>query len=120
VPVLVSGLDDLMYMKDGHRARQIEKFGKSLQKLFGSDSDTFFLISGDLAHIGKKFGDPKPAREMFDEVRRFDERFLTKGEQAEAEALLEMVSEQYDPYRICGFPPLYTFLRANIELRSLG
>ena len=112
VPVLVSGLDDLMYMKDGHRARQIEKFGKSLQKHFGSDSDTFFLISGDLAHIGKKFGDPKPAREMFDEVKSFDERFLAKGEQAEAEALLEMVSEQYDPYRICGFPPLYTFLKS--------
>jgi len=118
VPVLVSGLDDLMYMKDGHRAKQIKKFGQSLQKHFGSDKETFFLISGDLAHVGKKFGDQKPARDMFDEVRSFDERFLSKGEQAEADALLELISESYDPYRICGFPPLYTFLKAIPGVRG--
>lgn len=112
VPILVSSIDDLMYMKEGHRAKQIDHFGKSLQKHFSDDEDTFFLISGDLAHIGKKFGDRKPAREMFDEVRNFDQRFLSKGEEAQADALLELISEKYDPYRICGFPPLYTFLKA--------
>lgn len=112
VPILVSSIDDLMYMKEGHRAKQINHFGKSLQKHFGNDEDTFFLISGDLAHVGKKFGDRKPAREMFEEVRSFDKRFLSKGEEAQADALLELVSEKYDPYRICGFPPLYTFLKA--------
>ncbi|MDX1585425.1 MAG: AmmeMemoRadiSam system protein B, partial [Balneolaceae bacterium] len=112
VPLLVSSLDDLMYMRDGHRAEQIKNFGSSLQRHFGEDDDTFFLISGDLAHVGKKFGDPKPAREMFEEVKDFDKRFLERGQQAEADALLELISEEYDPYRICGFPPLYTFLKA--------
>ncbi len=118
VPVLVSSLDDLMYMKDGHRAKQINAFGESLQKLFGSDPDTFFLVSGDLAHVGKKFGDSKPAREMFEEVKSFDERFLSKGKEARADDLLEMISEQYDPYRICGFPPLYTFLKSLPDLKG--
>ncbi|NGP77486.1 AmmeMemoRadiSam system protein B [Balneolaceae bacterium YR4-1] len=118
VPVLVSSIDDLMYMREGHRAEQIAKFGESLQKQFGNDNDTFFLISGDLAHVGKKFGDKKPAREMFEEVRKFDQRFLSKGEEAKPDELLELISEKYDPYRICGFPPLYTFLKSMSGLKG--
>lgn len=112
VPILVSGLDDLMYMRDGYRAKQIKEFGRVLKDQFGNDDDTFFLISGDLAHVGKKFGDRKPASEMFNEVKSFDKLFLRYAEQAAEEELLNLVSEQYDPYRICGFPPLYTFLKS--------
>lgn len=112
VPILVSGLDDLMYMKNGHRAKQIKEFGKVLKDHFGNDDDTFFLISGDLAHVGKKFGDRKPARDMIKEVKSFDKLFLKYAEQASEEELLDLISKEYDPYRICGFPPLYTFLKS--------
>lgn len=118
VPILVSGLDDLMYMRDGYRAKQIKEFGKMLNNQFGNDNETFFLISGDLAHVGKKFGDRKPAREMFYEVKSFDKLFLRYAEQASEEELLNLVSEQYDPYRICGFPPLYTFLKSIPGLKG--
>ncbi|MDX1587117.1 MAG: AmmeMemoRadiSam system protein B, partial [Balneolaceae bacterium] len=57
-------------------------------------------------------------REMFEEVKSFDERFLSKGKEARADDLLEMISEQYDPYRICGFPPLYTFLKSLPDLKG--
>ena len=118
IPILVSGLDDLMYMRDGYRSKQIKEFGKVLNNQFGDDDDTFFLISGDLAHVGKKFGDRKPAREMFNEVKSFDKLFLQYAEQASEEKLLDLVSEQYDPYRICGFPPLYTFLKSMPGLQG--
>lgn len=118
VPILVSGLDDLMYMRDGFRAKQIEEFGEVINKLFGKDEDTFFLISGDLAHVGKKFGDRKPARELFDEVKGFDKLFLKYAGQASEERLLDLVSDRYDPYRICGFPPLYTFLKSIAGIKG--
>jgi len=72
VPFLVRGLDDLYYMKDGHLGQQLEHFSSLLRNRFGVDDETFFLISGDLAHFGNKFGDEQAASTMFDEVEQFD------------------------------------------------
>jgi AmmeMemoRadiSam system protein B len=112
VPVLAGGLDELFYKADGFQGQQVEKFTALLHQLFGDDEDTFFCISGDLAHIGKKFGDQKPAKELFEQVRNFDSSFLKYGAEANAQQMLKLMSEKYDPYRICGYPPLYSFLRA--------
>ncbi|HKK46302.1 MAG TPA: AmmeMemoRadiSam system protein B, partial [Balneolaceae bacterium] len=72
VPILVRGLDDLYHMEDGHLGQQVKNFSTILHKQFGDDDETFFLISGDLAHFGKKFGDENPASTMFEDVRSFD------------------------------------------------
>ncbi len=116
VPILIGGLDELFYKADGFQGQQVERFTSMLSQLFGNDEGTFFCISGDLAHIGKKFGDQKPAKELFDEVRKFDESFLDHGADGNADQILKLMSEKYDPYRICGYPPLYSFLRAFPDL----
>lgn len=110
VPFLTRGFDDLYYMKDGHLGQQIDNFSKLLHHQYAEDEDTFFLISGDLAHFGKKFGDQSPASTMFEEVERFDRKFLDFGSTAQKDQILELMKKDMDPYRICGFPPLYTFL----------
>ncbi|WP_445664437.1 AmmeMemoRadiSam system protein B [Fodinibius sp. AD559] len=117
VPFVIRGLDDLYYVEDGHLGQQLNNFSAFLNKKYADDNDTFFLISGDLAHIGKKFGDDSPAATMFDDVKSFDQRFLEHGSQNSRAAMLELMKKDYDPYRICGFPPLYTFLQAmpNIQ-----
>jgi len=112
VPIVIGSLDELFYKSDGFQGQQVEKFTGLLKELFGDDEDTFFCISGDLAHIGKKFGDSKPAKELFDEVRSFDESFLDFGASGDADKILNLMSQKYDPYRICGYPPLYSFLKA--------
>ena len=111
VPILVGSLDELFYKADGFQGQQVENFTGLLHELFGHDEDTFFSISGDLAHIGKKFGDNKPAKELFEEVRNFDHSFLDFGESGNADKILDLMSQKYDPYRICGYPPLYTYLK---------
>lgn len=118
VPILVSSLDDLFYMENGYRSEQVEAFGDLLYEEFGEDHDTFFLISGDLAHFGKKFGDQQPAQEFVDEVENYDNLFLQYAEQGAEDDLLELLKKQYDPYRICGFPPLYTFLKSMPDLQG--
>lgn len=110
VPILIGGLDELFYKKDGFQGKQVHHFARLLADLFGDANDTFFLISGDLAHVGRKFGDQKPAKELFEEIRSFDQKFLREGASGNAPGMLELMSEKYDPYRICGYPPLYTFL----------
>jgi AmmeMemoRadiSam system protein B len=111
IPILIGNFDQLYYAKDGFLAHQIEAFTYLLNQQF-NDNDTFFLISGDLAHFGKKFGDQQTASELFDKVKAFDEAFLEVGANNDPETMLEIMSSKYDPYRICGFPPLYTFLKA--------
>lgn len=118
VPVLVGNFDELMYMQDGIRGEQVNRFSNLLEEVFGNDEETLFLVSGDLAHIGKKFGDQRPAREMFEEVKQFDKSFMHHAQQADPAGILEHIKQELDTYRICGFPPLYTFLRSFPGLRG--
>ncbi|TYP94016.1 AmmeMemoRadiSam system protein B [Fodinibius salinus] len=118
VPFLTRGLDDLYYMEDGHLGKQLNNFSTLLNQEFGNDGDTFFLISGDLAHFGKKFGDQSAASTMFDEVEGFDEQFLDYGSANKKEEMLNLMQSNMDSYRICGFPPLYTFLQSMPDLRG--
>jgi len=117
LPFVIRGLDDLYYMENGHLGQQLDHFSTFLRDMYGGDSKTFFLISGDLAHFGQKFGDDTPAATMFDDVANFDKQFLEYGSKNQQESMLELMKKEYDPYRICGFPPLYTFLQTmpNIE-----
>lgn len=116
IPIVIGSLDELFYKADGFQGKQVENFSTMLNNIFGKDEDTFFLISGDLAHVGKKFGDEKPAKELFDDIRNFDESFLDFGAEAAPAKILNMMSQKYDPYRICGYPPLFSFLKAFPEL----
>jgi len=118
IPILVNSLDDLLYMRDGHRSKQVDAFAELIYEKFGADEETFFLISGDLAHIGKKFGDAKAAGEMLPDVKKYDRRFMKYAENSDEKKLLDLISESYDPYRICGYPPLYTFLKSMKNLKG--
>jgi AmmeMemoRadiSam system protein B len=118
VPFVVRGLDDLYYMENGQLGKQLSNFSDKLRTLYADDDETFFLISGDLAHFGKKFGDESPAQTMFDDVESFDRKFLEYGAQNNRADMLNLIKEEYDPYRICGFPPLYTFLQSMPDLKG--
>lgn len=118
IPIVVGSLDELFYKADGFQGQQVENFTSLLAELFGEDEETFFLISGDLSHIGKKFGDEKPAKELYEEIRTFDERFLDYGAAGSSQKILNLMSKEYDPYRICGYPPLFSFLKLMPYLKG--
>src|SRR5699024_3828381 len=118
IPFLVGGLQELLYMKNGRHGELVNLFSTLLNKQFGSDDDTFFLISGDLAHFGQKFGDPQAASTMFDEVNHFDQQFMDHGATNNPAGILKLMRKEMDAYRICGFPPLYTFLSGMPNLQG--
>lgn len=77
-----------------------------------SGRKALWLISGDLAHVGKKFGDDVPASNLIDNVKGADERLLEQLRVASPEAYhAEILATDY-AYRICGHAPTVLALTA--------
>lgn len=109
VPILVSGFDDLYYLEDGDLAQKIDAFTSQLKPFV--DEDTVVLISGDLSHVGQKFGDSEPASALRANVEESDKQLLDISVTGNPGDLLNHLKKDYDSTRICGFPPLYTYLK---------
>ncbi len=118
VPLLVGSLEEMYYVEDGDTGRKVDAMASFLRHHFANDPDTLFVISGDLSHVGHKFGDRAPASEMFGDIRTFDREFLDHAAAGSSMELLQMMKRNYDPYRICGFPPLYTALQALCSIKG--
>lgn len=118
VPILVGSFDQLMYQEDDHLGEQVDNMSNFLESELAQQDDTFFLISGDLAHIGRKFGDKDPARSLLQQVKLFDGEFLDHASKHRTDDLFNLIRQENDPYRICGFPPLLTFLKSMKELEG--
>ncbi len=110
VPILISGFDELFYAPNGFLGKQLEAFASTLRLL--DDEGTFYLISGDLSHVGKKFGDALPAEQLRPDVEKSDKAFIKASTENDAYQLLSHITSDYDSYRVCGFPPMLTFLKA--------
>jgi AmmeMemoRadiSam system protein B len=72
-----------------------------------------YLISGDLAHIGPKFGDNEPVAEPFlTHSKQQDDAILKQTEAADPSGFFRTIAAEADGRRICGLPPTYTVLEA--------
>ena len=72
-----------------------------------------YIISGDLAHIGPKFGDPEPVAEPFlAQSRAQDLALLDRLEAADSQGYFGVIAAEDDRRRICGFPPTCITLEA--------
>ncbi|HSC72015.1 MAG TPA: AmmeMemoRadiSam system protein B [Candidatus Methylomirabilis sp.] len=70
------------------------------------------LGSADLAHVGPRFGDPRPITPgQLREVAEADREMLAAVEAGDAETLFHAVARDGDRRRICGLPPIYAMLR---------
>ena len=118
IPILIGGMDELLYSENSHTQAQMETFAAFLEETYGDDPEAFFLISGDLSHFGKKFGDAEPAQTLMPEVQANDQLILNAGASGNPKHLIYAMRETYDKFRICGFPPLVTFLSAFSNLKG--
>jgi AmmeMemoRadiSam system protein B len=70
-----------------------------------SGRKTVWLISGDLSHVGVRFGDDEPARDMLENVRRTDGELLEHLVSADAMRYHEAIEREEQRYRVCGHAP---------------
>ncbi len=85
----------------------------------GSGREAIWLISGDLAHVGPKFGDALHADEFLPEVRSADERLIGALIQADVERYHQEIHALDNTYRICGHAPTVLALSCSKPGRGL-
>lgn len=97
-------------IKQGERIGEfLETFRKALAD-FGKE--VCFIVSGDLAHIGMRYGDPRPPTDFqFNKTMQADLAMLKHAETGDAEAFLQFIQREEDARRIGLLPPLYTMLK---------
>jgi len=87
----------------------IESFRKALA---ASGREVCFVVSGDLAHIGMRYGDVKPPTDFsFHKTMQADLAMLKHAEEGKPDELLRFIQQEDDARRIGILPPLYTMLK---------
>lgn len=70
-----------------------------------------YIVGGDLAHVGVKFGDQGPLTPAFlQQVAGEDHQLLAAAARVDAAGFFRLIAESQDRRRICGFPPTYLLL----------
>jgi AmmeMemoRadiSam system protein B len=115
VPLLVGPFQDCV--ETGEEPSGREDVGRMIAALRQVEAETTepicYIISGDLAHIGPKFGDPAPVDNRFLLHSRIkDEEILKTAEAADPAGYFQVIAGECDRRRICGFPPTFTLLEA--------
>jgi AmmeMemoRadiSam system protein B len=115
VPLVVGSFQDCVASASKPAAR--DDIGRMIAALRQVEKDTpepiCYIISGDLAHIGPKFGDSRPVAEpQLSNSRAQDQALLRQTEAVDCEGYFRIIAEEGDARRICGLPPTYTLLEA--------
>ena len=108
VPLLVGSFDDCVQAgADPETRPDIARMVSALRNAeAGAGEPVCYIISGDLAHIGPKFGDPDPvADDRLVMSRTRDEAILAGLTGATADGLYRPIATEKDERRICGLPP---------------
>ncbi len=115
VPLLVGSFRDrVAFRSDPGEADDIGRMVTALRRAEAeADEPVCYLISGDLAHIGPKFGDPLPVSEsQLAASRAGDESILGRLTAADPAGYFNVLAEEEDGRNICGFPPTWLTLAA--------
>lgn len=115
VPLLVGPFQDCVDSKTAPEAKDdIRRMVEALRHAESEAGESVcYIISGDLAHIGPKFGDPAPVSEPFlGQSKLQDQAILRQAEAADPAGYFNVIAEEADRRRICGLPPTYTLLEA--------
>ena len=73
-----------------------------------------YIVSGDLAHIGPKFGDHWRVDEQKSQwCREADEALIQAISSGSETDLFHFIVGEKNERRVCGFPPLYVALSAS-------
>lgn len=70
-----------------------------------------YIAGADLCHVGRKFGDEFPARDILPALRDHDQATLGHIARPDAEAFLRHLAAVGNRHRVCGVAPIYATLR---------
>jgi AmmeMemoRadiSam system protein B len=113
LPVLVGSLHEYVVSgKSPHDSPEMQAFVTAMKKTAAAHTGKVcYISSGDLAHIGQRFGD----RDFLNAERlktqaADDKQLLSAACQADPEAFFQHIARQRDANRVCGLAPTYSML----------
>ncbi len=114
IPILVNSFHDIY--AEGRTAAEdpeIRRVVDSIRETMEESPGRICIVAGaDLAHVGRRFGDPSgPSESSLHEVEREDLEFLKLVEEGDAEGVFHSIAKDHDLRRVCGYPPIYMTLR---------
>jgi AmmeMemoRadiSam system protein B len=115
VPLVVGSFQDTV--ASGRAPVELEDVGRMVATLRGAERRTpepiCYLISGDLVHLGPRFGDRRDVHAaQLAHSKRQDDALLGLACRADAGGYFRLVAAEGDARRVCGLPPTYTALEA--------
>lgn len=88
-------------------------FVEALNKAVG-DRDVCYIAGVDLAHVGKKFGDPfVPDDSTAESIKIGDLHAMEFVGNADAEGFWKSISDGMNARKVCGVSAIYTFLKCR-------
>lgn len=121
VPLLVGSFHDCVTERTDPAAnKDIARMVAALKRAEAdSHEDVCYIISGDLAHIGPKFEDPKPVhQQQLADSKSQDEHLLRHAKEIDMNGYFRVIEREQDARRICGLPPTWTTLVAALPSRG--
>lgn len=121
VPLVVGSFHDALLEGSSPTRKQdiaglIEALGRAAAE---TPEPICWIISGDLAHIGPKFGAAEPVTDgWLDHSRRRDLELLQSLEKADAGDFFRRIAQEKDQRNICGLSPAFTVLTAASPARG--
>ncbi len=114
VPILVSSFQDFVNVqREPQTDSKVKEFCDTLNKVVEeSNKKALWLVSGDLAHIGKRFGDEWEAVSLLDTLRSEDFEVMNSMINGKAYEYFGTIARNHDRRRICGLPPVWTMLNS--------
>lgn len=112
VPILVTSFHD--YMEKNILPKEdesIKDFIEAVKKAVEeSGKKAIYISSGDLAHIGRKFGDDYDAVSKLDEVHSADMHLLRSLAECKSDEFFKQITSVQDKWKVCGCSPNYMLL----------
>src|SRR6266542_3954581 len=116
VPLVVGSFHDCVYSGDEPARRDdVRRMVEALRRAEAETKEPIcYIISGDLAHIGRKFDRHAPplTTPVLTRSRSQDQAILRKTEAADPAGFFRIIADEGDRRNICGLPPTYTVLEA--------
>ncbi len=106
------------YCDNTDYASQIDTLIAELSTM--DDGETLFVFSGDLTHLGLKFGDTKSSIEMNELNQQIIKNVERQLNDKDSDGFFKYVSENNHTYKICGLTPFYLGLKLTEGLSVIN
>lgn len=115
VPILAGSLYEYVESGKGNAVddRQLTELYETLADTARQLGRNVCWIAGvDFCHVGKKFGDSFPARQVLEDVREHDMDLIAEAIKPNPEGFLRRLANVKNGFKVCGVSPMYAMLRS--------